>query len=363
MKAGRAALVRKAAKLAREANKAAKLALAASKAAKLAREAAKLAREALKAAKPVRKPAVKPVRKLAAKPVRKPAAKPARKPVRKPVRAAKPARSVKPAAWYRAATGKADVAYIRESVKELRQFYTGFEARDGFSLRLDNLRRMSRKRYDRIRRMARQIRIEKSAAHVILAPRTPAERAALVKHTGAPAERNRKAWVVHVPNDRTTVVLRTRKGVTRVVEVSKKSGAASKREYFYFTDYRRGGRRPKTMQAIYDTTKRMLNDMPEGLYLFVSRDFGFIASAMYKSEILREIERNWLIYDKFAIDRPDSRGLAESLIGFARISTTFEGAAIEYRERLTRRLRYKRERARIYESKRTRRRRLTTGRA
>ena len=269
----------------------------------------------------------------------------------------------KSAAWYRKAAPAArasDVAYIRDSVKLIRKFYDGFDAGKGYNLSLGSIQRMTPKKIARIREKARQIRVEQSAAHVVVRPRTRTAKLALEKHTAAPKERGRKAFIVHVPNEKTTARVETKGGVARVVEVSKKTGAASKREYFYFSDY--GKREPKTMKGVFRMAEKIIDDIPDGLYVMVSRDYGFIGAPMFKSQLLREIERNWSAYDKFAPAQKDSRGLASSLIGFARVSTTLEGAEKEYNDRLTRRMKYQRAKRREYESKQAKRRAQLTGR-
>jgi hypothetical protein len=285
---------------------------------------------------------------------------------RKKKRAAKPA-PPKPAAWYRKANASAraaDVDYIKESVKLLRKFYKGFDAQSGYNLRTSSIAALDKRKIDRIRERARQLRVEMSAAHTIVRPRTKGERKAVEKHTGAPADAKRKAYVVHVPNDKTTVKIKTKAGQTRVVETTIRSGAESHREYFYFADYRKT--QPKTIKAIITLARKMLGDMPEGLYVFVSRDYGYIGAPMPKNQLLLEMERSWLGYDKLpGLDTPyrkDSRGLASSLIGFARVSTTIEGAQKEYTDRITRRIKYQRWKRRDYEAKVQRRRRLLTGR-
>lgn len=270
----------------------------------------------------------------------------------------------KPAGWYKKASPTkraADVDYLKDSVRLIRKFYKGFDAKHGYSLRQSNIASFSNKKIERIRKLARQLRVETSSTYVVLRPRTKAQFAAVEKHTGAPRERGRKAYVVHVPNKKTSAKIKTRKGVTSVVEVTKRTGAEARREYFYFKDYR-PKTRPQTMKGIIARAKKMLKDMPPGFYTMVSRDYGNIGAAMHRDKLLEELDRTWLDYDRFKPDQKDSRGLASSIVGFCRVSTTIEGADVEYVNRMTRRMQYERARRRAYESKQRRIRRLLTGR-
>jgi hypothetical protein len=270
----------------------------------------------------------------------------------------------RPAAWYRKANASQranDVEYLKESVRLLRKFYTGFDAKHGYDLHRHSVAAFSPKKVERIRKLSRQIRVEMSADYTILRPRTEAQRVALEKHTGVPRERGRKAYIVHVPNKKTTAKLRQRGDVASVVEITKRTGAESKREYFYFRDYQRGGQ-PKTMKGILARARKMLKDMPAGFYVFVSRDYGYIGAAMHRDKLLEELDRVWLDYDRFKPGANDSRGLASSIVGFARVSTEIEGAEREYIERMTRRMQYQRSKRREYERKQDRLRRLITGR-
>ncbi len=268
----------------------------------------------------------------------------------------------RPAPWFRnaaPASRDADVRYIKESVRLLRKFYDGFDASAGYDLHTSNIASFNKRKLNRIRSLARQLRVEMSAPHSVIRPRTKVQREAIEKHTGAPRERGRKAYVVHVPNDKTKATVRTRKGRASVVEVTKRSGAESTREYFYFADYGRGAQ-PKSMAAIQKRVRRMIDDLPEGWYVLVSRDYGFIGAAMLKSKLLQEIDRTWLDYDKFKPGQNDSRGLAQSLIGLSRVSTTIEGMEVEYTNRITRRARYRGLKER--ESRQSAKRRRMTGR-
>jgi hypothetical protein len=305
-------------------------------------------------------------------------------PVSKPrLAAGRPSRvkAIQPAKWFRDsvhrgwandtqaieyARRQSEVDYLRESIKLLRKFYKGYGAQDGYSIQTREIVRLDAKRLAEIKTRGAQLRKEMSADFRIARPRSSRSKEALYKHTGASRSKKRKAFVVHTPDKNTEIKIdypRDKKAQVHVKEIKKRTGAESKRVYYYFADF--ADEQPTTIEDIIDLTRdEMLPKMKKGYYVFVSADYGYIAAPMYKDLLLKELSSQWLDYDRFSsgVSLKDNRGLAENLIGYALVSTKLEGAEYEYRERQTRRVAYRKYKAQLREQKRQRIRARTTPR-
>lgn len=230
----------------------------------------------------------------------------------------------------------------RADILELRRYFSGFDAKAGYSLRPNKLAKLSAARLKKLKVRARELHREKSQPYKVVRPRSVKSRRALYAHTRAEKVRGRKAFLVHVPKPDTTRIEIVGKKKKRVREVRRVKGARVVEQYFYFADYSK--REPKTMAAIERVTRTMLKDMPRGRYVFMSGVYGDIGTSMDRDDLLDELQQRWMIYDAppdpFAGIR-ESRGLAATLVGFRFVSTTEEGAARKYAQRLSRRLRYR----------------------
>lgn len=239
-----------------------------------------------------------------------------------------------------------EVEYIHDAIEQLRHYYTGFEAPDGYSLARRKIVRMPRGRIDRVKRLIAQIRRELTGTHVEVRVRTPEKKAALYRHTGERVEEGRKVFIVHVARPDITKVKvrasgvkiikvkgrkRKRRTPATVEEEQDVGGVRMYQRYFMFADYTK--RRPITMDGILALVDRMLPDMPAGRYVFVSSVYGLISTAMNRDDLINRIERDWMMYDRIKGDE----NLAGTLLGFALIATTPEGSRREYTERMSRR--------------------------
>lgn len=231
---------------------------------------------------------------------------------------------------------------LRDAIVLVRQHFAGFDAKRGYALTPKKLAKLTPTRQKKLKQRVRELRREQSRPYkVVKAPRDAAARRALYKHTGAEKVRGRKTFIVHTAKPETTTIqLVGTKSRKRVREVRKVAGAEIEQQYFYFADYTK--KLPRTMKDIRRVAAKMLKDMPPGYYVMLSKEFGHISVNMYRDELLGELERNWLKYDvapdwKSADprDRKESRRLAESLIGFAFVSTTRAGARRASAQRLS----------------------------
>ena len=298
----------------------------------------------------------------------------------------KPAGLRQPARWFldSVARGRANdteneeyqyrqkqIAYIRDGIKKVRKLYKGFESKDGYNLTDASIARMHSAKMKKVAPLIRQTNIELASPHKIVFARTKARADALYKHTRQKQIKGRKAFVVHVSKPDTTKI---------VVQVSSKQKGAGKKKqvstvreivggsftetFFYFADYlKKGEDLPETIRRVISIAKRMLKDMPRGYYVMLSGDHGNIGAPMLRSKLLDALEVDWLSYDKVpGRGRDGDRGLAGNLIGFKFISTNFEGAILEYNERLSRRAKHANENRRIKQSKIAKRRARIKGR-
>ena len=239
---------------------------------------------------------------------------------------------------YEAAYRDAELAYLRQAVIDMRRLATGYEARDGFSLKRSELARLGALQLAKLKGNVQMFRREMSQPHIKVRARTKAQREALDQHTGAKNVVGRKFYIVHVEKPETTKIKIEvpKRGFPRVVEQRKFGAVTRTAKYFYFDDY---GPKPVTFSDVAKIVPKMLEDMPEGHYVFVSSNYGAISTWMEKSVILRAIRSDWMGYDKFKRGREDrdSRGLAETLVGFKFVGTSEREADRESDEREKRR--------------------------
>lgn len=258
--------------------------------------------------------------------------------------------------------------YIAESVKLLRKFAKGFEAKDGFALR--DVGQLRGAKLARVKKFAALIRQEQAQPHVEKVVRSRSERQALETHTGQRDIPDRKRFIVYTQKpDQTTVKVVTpkkskakkkKKGPGKVrkphVEIEIEAGGTRVREeYFYIEDYL--GEPPETFKDIRRALKKMLPDMPNGYYVMVTSNHGNIGIHVPKRLLMQQLESRYMEYDKVpGASQKDNRGLATVVVGFMLTSVTIEGARREYHERLSRRQLLEKERAKRRREARVKRR-------
>lgn len=95
------------------------------------------------------------------------------------------------------------VHQLREDVQALREVFTGFDATDGYDVR--HPESWSAARVKRVQRYGIRLRALKASPHIIVRPRSEAQRIALLRHVAQPWP-NMKAFVVHTPHPKGTSV-------------------------------------------------------------------------------------------------------------------------------------------------------------
>ena len=292
-------------------------------------------------------------------------------------------RITQPAKWFResvargratdtesleASRRKQELKYLRDAVMDLRKFFKGYEAKDGYSLKPAALARISGAKLRRLKDDAKQLHREMSQPFVVARPRSGESKKAFATHTREKMDKRRKAYIVHVTDPKHTKVkaekrksVKGRKRPARVKETLEIADVKRVNRYYYFSDY---GPAPLSMDEVYKLVDKMMPDLPKGFYAFMSRSYGNISMSMDRNRLLREIQSTWMVYDKFK-DMPgekDSRGLAEDLIGLRLVATTVAGADLEYNNRITRRSMLRGYRKQVAESQAARKRKRLRGR-
>jgi hypothetical protein len=218
----------------------------------------------------------------------------------------------------------------------LRDYFTGFDASDGYDMR--HIESLSAARARSIRNYAAYLHNLQAAPYIKVSPKSSAMRRALQDRTGQNLPRQ-KRYVYHTDKPGTTRVA-YKAGELRETQ-RLPSGVELIQKYYFFRDYN-GGRQPKTFRAMVTITRdRMMKKMPNVYYTFWTDLHGSIGAPFPKSSLLRELERYEAQYGTH-------KGFAEGLLGFV-FQGTQDQADSEYIRRLNRRT--ARERQKSQESK------------
>jgi hypothetical protein len=241
--------------------------------------------------------------------------------------------------------------YLRESVRTLRAYQHGFESRDGYDLRHPEV--WTHAQLKKVTNAARVFNEFVAGPHQRVVPRGRVQRAALQRHTGL---RGKKlyAYPVQTPSrDAKVKIVNGKITIRRLVK-----GGYLQDQYYYFSDYVD----PSEIEDFDDlrnALKKMLPDLPdEGWYVLNNSQHGAIGQSQRKKFIDKILHEYYLAYD-VRDTKGAHEGFAQSILGVIRLSDTVDPAQ-EYKERQSRRLRERRERARertkLFTGRRSRRR-------
>lgn len=288
------------------------------------------------------------------------------KQLRKVIRPAVPTAYPYPQPWVLELSGtdrRQKLRQLQADVKALRKIFTGFEAKDGFDAR--HPENWSAARVAKARRYGVRLHNLQSSPHVIVRPRSTAQREALLRHVAQPWP-NLKAFVVHTPHPANTQVEYVREpprllpfhvtlpGRVRVQLVKKiRGGAQLTRDYLFreILGYQPGlsgpggrfrkGRNP--WEDMIHATRLMLPYMPdtaisaqtgkpeEAWYTFVSMPHDSIGAAIRKSDLLSVLRSDYSRY---------SEGFAGLILGFRYQGSRWK-AAMSPRSEMNQRDRWK----------------------
>lgn len=253
---------------------------------------------------PVKRPAIKRVRRKALAPIRSTVAGWVRKldPDERPRR----------------------FALLADSLKLVRQFYSGFEARDGF--KLNELKRLSVSQINSIARRAQYLRELKSRPAIAIRPRTPKTKQILGQHTGQGLIKNQKKYLYHTDTpQKTQVRVRGKKVETlrKFLGIDGKVHTAVYRNYYFPFS-----RRVRTWEALLDVAEAMIKRLPEGRYRIVSSLHSDIYAPTPKSKLLEQLQR-W--FDQYG-DVTGKEGFASGIIGFRWVGLDFKQSDLKLRQ-------------------------------
>lgn len=183
--------------------------------------------------------------------------------------------------------------YLHDAVKELRQYFTGFDAKDGY--RLDDISSMSAQKMKQVRMYASHLHSIKAHGTVRVVPKSKKQKAALEKYTSQiyTGKKQARAYAVAVDHpDRSEVDIVN--GKVRVTEKFK--GGKTVQQLYDFADY--DVNTTSTWSAFINSLKKMLKDLPEGSYTLMSAVHGPIFLPMPKRDIILNLNYRFKSYDK-----------------------------------------------------------------
>lgn len=237
------------------------------------------------------------------------------------------------------------VAYLKESVKTLRAYQHGFEARDGYDLH--HVESWNHAQLKRVTNAARVFNEFVAGPHQRVRPKNKQQREALQQHTGLTAKKI-YAFPVQTPS-RDSKVKFVKGKVTIRQPVT---GGYLENQYYYFSDYEdKKNKRTfypneiEDFQDLRDALKFMLPHLPDrGYYVLNNSQHGAIGQSQPKIFLDKILHDYYVAYD--VKDTTGAHeGFAASILGVIRLSDKIS-AAKEYKDRQARRTRERRERAR-----------------
>lgn len=202
---------------------------------------------------------------------------------------------------------------LREQLLNVRQYYRGFESRDGYNL--NDIKSWPARRVSEIEKYGTHLAQIQSQPHDRLVPRNAKQKRALEVFTGETTKRQR-AWAVHKPSDLDFV--RINKNGNISIERNIASGKL-KSDFYLF--YALLGYQPQTWDDVYAATAELLPYMPADLhesgdelakYYIYSSQHGEIDAPQFKRMLLRVIMRYRQEYGQ--------KDFARTIIGFKKIS-------------------------------------------
>lgn len=222
--------------------------------------------------------------------------------------------------------------YLSRTVKDLRRFFTGFDAKDGYNL--SNIHTWPRSRADAVERYGGYLHKLQSTPYVVADPKRYRKKAkqalfrkVLRRRTQQGLPRQKK-YLYHVEQTaRPTEVRLSRTGQLEVREPFKDTYFL--RQEWYFRDYL-NGRQPVTFNDIIKATTRMLEDLPDRWFTIFDTSYGPIDVPVQKQFLLATLRRYWEEYGTHD-------GFASALLGVMFLGSR-EEAMRGYNARLKRRM-------------------------
>lgn len=197
------------------------------------------------------------------------------------------------------------VATLSKNLKNLRQFFSGFDSRDGYDLR--DVKSWPASRVRTVDKYAEYLNHLQSQTFSRIVPRSKKERAGLIDYTGQRLRRQ-KAFVVHKPSEKDEVAIGSQ-GEVVVVRELPTGGFLFTADYIFSVVL---GWQPITWDEVVQATKEILPHLPDGNYFILSELHQEIDVPQPKRMLLRIMMRYLQEYAE--------KAFASTIIGFRRIA-------------------------------------------
>ncbi|MGH8141025.1 MAG: hypothetical protein ACREU2_00690, partial [Steroidobacteraceae bacterium] len=180
----------------------------------------------------------------------------------------------------------------------------------------------------------------------VVRPRSAHGRRALEAFTGQTIIPNRTGYVVPLSEPKKqsielvtkTVTLKDKLGRPYKAKQTQVEVTTQRGRMTVYNRYFRFPETPITFDDVILMTRKMLRFMPRGWYVIETSTHGAISAPIRKDDLLGELANRFLVYDVLSGGGgKDSRGLAETVVGYRLIGMTADDAHREYDARLTRR--------------------------
>lgn len=247
------------------------------------------------------------------------------------------ARMSRQADWYfrlKPSERAKQLEYLERTIKDLRQYFTGFDAKAGYDLRF--IRSLHPRKVKAIQNYGSYLHNLQSTPHVRAVPRGKKARSGLRQFTGQRLPRQ-KAFVVHTPHPETTKVTAPKGNVKLERPVTK----GKVREQFFLFEQMLGYQ-PVTFEEMRAALKEMLPKMPPGYYQLWTVPHGEIGVPRTRNLLMELLNQYENSYERGARARLHA-DFAEAILGFKWQAIDFETSAELYNEQQAERVKRRRQ--------------------
>lgn len=197
------------------------------------------------------------------------------------------------------------VGKLKDDLEQLRRYFRGFTAADGYDLR--DIKTWHLNRVRSVERYAEYLNHLLSQPNSRIEPRTKTEMRGVRNFTGQRLRRQ-FAFVVHKPTDRDEVAIGPRGEVVIVRELP--TGGFLQSEFYFFDTVL--GYQPLTWDEVVEATEEIVEEMPEGMYFIYSELHGEIDTP-HRRDILPRLMRR---YEQ----EYSQKKFADTIRGFKRVA-------------------------------------------
>lgn len=205
-------------------------------------------------------------------------------------------------------TRQVRLASLNTSIKLLRRYYSGFDARDGFSL--NDLKALPKNRADKVLKMAHTLRQIQSRPFINVRPRKAKSKQVLRMHTGQ-RQPKQKVFAVHSTlgvTEQTKIKIRGKKLEFNTPYIDKEGKAHTRTVRNYYFAF---AKRIRTWDDIMTEANKMIARLPPGRYSIISSIFEMVGATVDRENLMRKFQE-W--FDQYHT-MTDKEGMAETLIG------------------------------------------------